>query len=297
MDWDMILLYVAKGVQNGGHIDEVWKNARELFGIKDKIPISQVQAGLRDIAGRTAAQARTAAAELNQAVRLGRSAQEIDRLRSVANAATQNARYLEQASSRANPGFLRSLGRWVRHPFGGGGAGSVGGAGMFTYTGVGTLGTVSLGTVATLAGIGAAALLIGGLIYVNSGDGPVQPGPQLSRSRTPDPSRVGSEVTYNQDPYSVFVLDISGGSVYIGQESVVKNTPGCKFAGGGLCRGNDPPVPYQVKAGPFKTYDAARAAWCNELRGKPLMRWAVANDSKAPVYGGNYWIGTAPSCS
>jgi hypothetical protein len=156
--------------------------------------------------------------------------------------------------------------------------------------------TALLTGAAILVGLG----LVGGYMW-SRGDKPIQPGPAMSRQHTDTSGLVGREVTYHQDPYFVFLLPrISGGSIYVGQESVLKNTPGCRMPGGGLCQGNDPPVDYEKKAGPFKTHEAATEAWCKEFgraaAAKQVAYWPVAHDSKAQVYGGSYWVGTAPGC-
>jgi hypothetical protein len=106
--------------------------------------------------------------------------------------------------------------------------------------------------------------------------------------------------TPGSDPqeYFVYVLDISGGSVWVGQESALQSTPRCSFAGGGLCEGdgNNPPRVITKSQG-FQTLEEAKAAWCSELKGKAIEYWPVAGDSKAAVYGGKYWVGLAPGCN
>jgi hypothetical protein len=91
-----------------------------------------------------------------------------------------------------------------------------------------------------------------------------------------------------------------GGSVWSAQRSLRacrgNTTRNCDIAGGGLCGPNDPPIRYQIKSIGFPTMQEATDAWCAELAGKPTFPSAVAGDSKAEVYGGLYWIGTAPSC-
>lgn len=99
-------------------------------------------------------------------------------------------------------------------------------------------------------------------------------------------------------PFYVYVLDISGGSVWIGQDETLRRTYSCRFAGGGLCRndGTDQPPAVKYQSGKFASVEAATTAWCQELAGKPKVYSPVAGDSKAPVYGGNYWLGLAPGC-
>jgi hypothetical protein len=101
-----------------------------------------------------------------------------------------------------------------------------------------------------------------------------------------------------EDQYFVFVLpQVSGGSIVVSQESALKNAPTCSFSGGGLCQGNDPPVVYQKVSQGFATLDDATAQWCSDLAGAKITNSPIAGDSHATVYGGDYWIGTAPGCS
>jgi hypothetical protein len=78
----------------------------------------------------------------------------------------------------------------------------------------------------------------------------------------------------------------------------LRRTYSCRFAGGGLCRndGTDRPPAVKYQSGKFASLEAATTAWCQELAGKPKVYSPVAGDSKAPVYGGNYWLGIAPGC-
>jgi hypothetical protein len=176
---------------------------------------------------------------------------------------------------------------------------------------LGSLGTVATGISATtvLMAIGVTALL-GVATYYGSrylgelaADKSVQAGPRgdpaarRARGDLPArPSNVGPGSAAG--PYYVYVLDISGGSVWIGQEETLKHTHSCSFAGGGLCKndGTDRPPAVKYQSGKFVTLTAATKAWCQELSGKPKAYWQVAGDSKAPVYGGNYWLGLAPGC-
>jgi hypothetical protein len=147
-----------------------------------------------------------------------------------------------------------------------------------------------------LIAAGTAVIVVGGVIYVNSGDKPILPGPAMNKAKPEWKS--GPGVSYNPDDYFVFVLpQVSGGSIYVGQESQLKEMHPCDMAGGGLCGKNDPPLQYDRKSPGFKTYEQATKAWCDELKGKPTHNVPVAGDSKADVYGGSYWIGTAPSCA
>jgi hypothetical protein len=143
--------------------------------------------------------------------------------------------------------------------------------------------------------VGAAVIGIGGAIYVSTADKPILAGPAMNKPK-PEP-KAAPGVTYNPDDYFVFLLpEVSGGSVYVGQESQLKEMRGCDMPGGGLCGADTPKLKYVAKSEGFKTYEKATQAWCAELKGKELQHWEVAGDSKANVYGGWYWIGTAPSC-
>jgi hypothetical protein len=166
------------------------------------------------------------------------------------------------------------------------------------------------GTAATVAGgaavVGGAiigAILIGRLVGLMSADAPV------GVTAKGDPATRRAQGTLAQRPptvrpggaaghYYIYVLEISGGSVWIGQEETLRHTYSCNFAGGGLCKndGTDQPPTIRYRSGKFATLDAATRAWCQELSGKPTAYWQVAGDSKAAVYGGNYWLGLAPRC-
>lgn len=145
--------------------------------------------------------------------------------------------------------------------------------------------------------VGGAVIVAGGTIYVAMSDKPILPGPRVSQPGQPPPVRGRDEVTYNQDLYYIFVLpDVSGGSIVISQESALKDAPTCSFSGGGLCQGNDPPVTYRIVSEGFTTFEGATAKWCNDVSGATITNWPVAGDSRAALYGGDFWIGTAPSC-
>ena len=189
---------------------------------------------------------------------------------------------------------------------GGGGSGIV----MGTLTAIGEWLGLS-GAAATVAGgliltaaLGVATYGVANLAGRLAGDNSVEAGPRGDKAariaKGDIPSRPGAvESTGNSsEKYYVYVLEISGGSVWIGQESTLKNTPSCKFAGGGLCEGegnNPPKIIRQSQA--YDTETEANTAWCDELRGKQAEHWAVAGDSKASVYGGKYWLGLAPGCN
>lgn len=101
----------------------------------------------------------------------------------------------------------------------------------------------------------------------------------------------------NNEDFNVYVLDIAGGSVWIGRESARQRSQRCKFAGGGTCQGNGLKPPGVIwTSGSYTSLEEATKALCRELRGKRTVSVPVAGDSKAAVYGGNYWIGLAPRC-
>lgn len=166
----------------------------------------------------------------------------------------------------------------------------------------GTVATVA-GAVVLTAALGAATYGVANLAGRLAGDDSVQAGSRGDKAartaRGDIPERPDDVISTNSsEKYYVYVLNISGGSVWIGQETTLKNTPSCRFAGGGLCEGagNNPP-PVITKSQAYDTEIDANTAWCNELRGKKVEHWAVARDSKAEVYGGKYWLGLAPGCN
>jgi len=101
-----------------------------------------------------------------------------------------------------------------------------------------------------------------------------------------------------QDKYAVFLLtNIAGGSIWVGSEQEIQTKPVCSFPGGGLCKndGTDALVQYVKESQDFSSYDDAQAAYCaapkSNVRSMPLT-----GGNKAKIYGGDYWIDTAPSC-
>jgi hypothetical protein len=99
------------------------------------------------------------------------------------------------------------------------------------------------------------------------------------------------------ESWNVYLAKISGGSILIDTESNLKGRKGCTIAGGGLCKndGSDYLVQYAVVDGPFKSEDEAIAAYCAK-RTAPLVPNPVAHGVKTQIYGGNYWVDTAPDC-
>jgi len=158
----------------------------------------------------------------------------------------------------------------------------------------GTMATAAGGTVVA-AGLIVATIIAARLIGGFSADSAISAGRPLRPPATHD-IRHNGEKTYNADAYAVFVLaNISGGSIAVAQESSLKQAKTCDFAGGGP-PGCTTVVRYRKVSRGFTTYEAAQAEWCNQLKGARTEQWAIAGDSKAEVYGGKYWIGTAPAC-
>ncbi|HEX8845086.1 MAG TPA: hypothetical protein VF791_10605 [Pyrinomonadaceae bacterium] len=174
------------------------------------------------------------------------------------------------------------------------GAGGAGGGAAGVFLGL------SLGSW-LLLGIGVGAVLIGGYIW-SQGDKSVQVGrrgDKNARVASGDiPTRPAAvEPGSGSQQYFVYVLDLSNGSVWVGQEATLRSTPRCQFGGGGPCEGdgNNPPRVITKSRG-YKTLEEAKAAWCAELKGKAIENWPLHGDRKAAVYGGKYWIGLAPGC-
>ena len=166
----------------------------------------------------------------------------------------------------------------------------------------GTAATVA-GAVVVTAALGAATYGVANLAGRFAGDDSVQVGSRgdkAARTARGDIPQPPDDVvsTKSDEKYYVYVLNISGGSVWVGQESTLNKTPSCRFAGGGPCEGagNNPPAVI-TKSQAYDTETEANDAWCAEFRGKKVEHWAVARDSKAEVYGGKYWLGLAPGCS
>jgi hypothetical protein len=99
------------------------------------------------------------------------------------------------------------------------------------------------------------------------------------------------------EPHCIFVVDASGGSVWIGTEKRIKAIRHCDVIGGGRCgRGDKEPPKVIKKQGCYPSKEAAKAAWCQEMKGKNVEHWQLAHNSKAAVYGGKYWLANAPAC-
>jgi hypothetical protein len=168
---------------------------------------------------------------------------------------------------------------------------------------IGSVGGWFEGGAAVAAGaVVTAAVAIGTTIVVAqvagsfSGDTPVRAGKPNRPTAAPD-TRDPNQLTQAGDAYAVFVLtNISNGSIFVGQESSLKEAHTCDFAGGGP-PGCTSMVTFTKASADFKTYDEAKADWCKTLAGAKQRPVAIAHDISADVYGGSYWIGTAPTCS
>ena len=99
------------------------------------------------------------------------------------------------------------------------------------------------------------------------------------------------------EPTCIYLLNISGGSVWVGTETQLKGSRTCDFSGGGECKGKNDPPPAARKQACYPNTAAAEAAWCQELRGrKTTTPPSYLFGTKAEVFGGNYWIESAPTC-
>lgn len=109
----------------------------------------------------------------------------------------------------------------------------------------------------------------------------------------------GTTPSTTQDKYAVFLLtNIAGGSIWVGSEQEIQTKTVCSFPGGGLCKndGTDALVQYVKKSQDFSSYDDAQAAYCAAPKSN-VRSMALTGGTKANIYGGDYWIDTAPSCS
>jgi hypothetical protein len=115
------------------------------------------------------------------------------------------------------------------------------------------------------------------------------------------PGRVAAGTAVGEK-YHIYGLALSGCSIFIGQESAIKTSRRCNFAGGGNCvgDGNLPPDILYTSPTEYDSEQAATQQWCADLAAARsaghVAHWAVAGDDKAEVYGQKCWIGTAPSC-
>ena len=108
----------------------------------------------------------------------------------------------------------------------------------------------------------------------------------------------GTTPSTTQDRYAVFLLtNIAGGSIWVGSEQEIQTKPVCSFPGGGLCKndGTDALVQFVKESQDFSSYDDAQAAYCAAPKSN-VRSMALTGGTKANIYGGDYWIDTAPSC-
>jgi len=75
--------------------------------------------------------------------------------------------------------------------------------------------------------------------------------------------------------FSVFLLNVSGGSLYVGTEDSLENRRSCEFLLGGTAPcPQTPPVTYQRLSGPFEIIEQARGSLCDGVTSKrrvPLL--------------------------
>lgn len=141
------------------------------------------------------------------------------------------------------------------------------------------------------------AIVAGAWMYANWGkpsSEPVQAGPAMNRN---PPVMVNAPVSSAADEkFAVWIIYISGETLYIGQESTLKSRPACQYPGGGLCgEGENPPPSYSKLEGDFDTYDEAHAAYCRATGGAAPQPMPLTGDSKINAYGHSLWT-TGISC-
>ncbi|MCX7008969.1 MAG: hypothetical protein NTY53_17270, partial [Kiritimatiellaeota bacterium] len=93
--------------------------------------------------------------------------------------------------------------------------------------------------------------------------------------------------------YAVFLLNnVSGGSIWVGSESDLKNSHTYDFHGGGLKNGDGSSqlLKYEKKSGDFATREEAMAAYKGALTSPPKTMPLTGGGQKAQIYGGNYWV-------
>ncbi|MBZ0149068.1 MAG: hypothetical protein K8F62_16220, partial [Pseudorhodoplanes sp.] len=103
----------------------------------------------------------------------------------------------------------------------------------------------------------------------------------------------GQQQGADKEQTCIYIIDASGGSVWLGTEEQQKRTSAASIKGAGT--GRTPPRVLRTVSC-HATREAATFAWCTELRGKKTENWVLAHNSKAEVYSGKYWIGSAPGC-
>ena len=122
---------------------------------------------------------------------------------------------------------------------------------------------------------------------------PAEPPAAVQKPAKPTATKPGAS-----QKYAVFLLtNVSGGSIWVGQEADIKDRKICSYPGGGLCKGDgtDAKVEYQKKSADFATYDEAVKAYCGALQSPPKSM-PLTGGAKAKIYGSEYWVDTAPGC-
>ncbi len=117
--------------------------------------------------------------------------------------------------------------------------------------------------------------------------------PTETATRTPSATETETPTkTITPEPYAVFLLtNVSGGSIWVGQESQLGHLHTCDFRGGGLCAedgGADIAVTFEKKTPDYPTHAAAMDAYCRALG----MTWPVqlTGGTKGRIFGADYWI-------
>lgn len=161
------------------------------------------------------------------------------------------------------------------------------------------------GAAATAAGVvtllGAAGILgaiVGTAAGSFAGDDPVQPGSAIDGPHATQVP-VATAGVAEAELYSVWLLtNVSNGSVWVGQESVLQGSMTCQWPGGGLCADAgsvEVPLAYEQKLGPYSTSEEAVSAYCGALASTPVY-WPLQHGYKGEIFGASYWVDTAPPC-
>lgn len=151
---------------------------------------------------------------------------------------------------------------------------------------------LGLSTGALIAlGIGVGVLLIGGYIYVNHGNTPINPGVRMSQ---PQASAVTAPGSSGVGPYYIYALNLSGGNIYIGSNADIQR-PSCEFVDGGPppCDGAPNVQVLETLGGPYDTYEQAVSAYC----GMVTNTFPAWGGTKGYINGAIYWLDNVPSCA
>lgn len=162
------------------------------------------------------------------------------------------------------------------------------------------------GTAATVAGLAATVLTLGAIVYGGSqiagtlsADSPTAQYGDAANQPRGEPPAAPTSSPAAEERYAVFLLtNVSGGSIWIAQESSLKTALACQFEGGGLCAdqgGSDRPVAYTKLSSDYFAYDGAHADFCSAISSEP-RNYDLAFGTKATVYGGDYWIDLVAGC-